>query len=289
MTIKKQLTGGFSILVAMLVIAVLFASWRMEGVSNVVTTMVNDVMAKERLFSEWAANTYNNGARTITVAESTDVAKQAEIQAKIKETSARISEIQKQLDQFEKNDTEKAMFDEVANNRKIYIAARDEVFNEKKTSEENARKLVQAKLEPALDNYVASIKKLNAYQTTLIDQMADNTKKQNSESKTALIILGAVSVLFGIVIAGFIMRNIKRQLGGEPAYAVQIASKIAEGDLTLSIDTDPNDHSSLLSAMKKMQTGLVKLVSEVRTGTDTIATASSEIATGNLDLSSRTE
>jgi len=38
-----------------------------------------------------------------------------------------------------------------------------------------------------------------------------------------------------------------------------------------------------------MNDGLVKSVSQVRTGIDTIATASSQIAAGNLDLSSRTE
>jgi methyl-accepting chemotaxis protein len=41
--------------------------------------------------------------------------------------------------------------------------------------------------------------------------------------------------------------------------------------------------------LKDMNDGLVRIVSEVRVGTDTIATASGQIAAGNLDLSSRTE
>ena len=38
-----------------------------------------------------------------------------------------------------------------------------------------------------------------------------------------------------------------------------------------------------------MRDSLINIVSQVRSGTDTIATASSQIAAGNLDLSSRTE
>ena len=289
MTVRKQLTVSFSILVAMLVFSVVFASWRMEGISSVVQTMVNETMAKQQLFSEWAAHTNMNGARAIAAAESTDPARQQEIQAKIKETSTKISEIQKQLDGFDKSDAEKAIFDEIAEKRKLYIAARDEVFAEKNNNEENARKLVQSKLEPALETYVDSIKKLTHYQTELITKMAADTKNQNAESELALMITGILSVLFGVVVAWLVISNIRKQLGGEPSYAAQIASRVAAGDLALEIEVDPKDQSSLLYAMKTMQQNLASLVSQVRSGTETISTGSSEIASGNLDLSSRTE
>ncbi|MEG1116607.1 MAG: methyl-accepting chemotaxis protein, partial [Janthinobacterium sp.] len=55
------------------------------------------------------------------------------------------------------------------------------------------------------------------------------------------------------------------------------------------IRTASHDSSSLLFAMKTMRDKLVGIVSQVRSGTDTINTASGEIAQGNLDLSSRTE
>ncbi len=65
---------------------------------------------------------------------------------------------------------------------------------------------------------------------------------------------------------------------------------VAAGDLTSRIDVTAQDEPGmLLQALKDMNTSLVDIVSKVRSGSDTIATASAEIASGNMDLSSRTE
>ncbi len=102
----------------------------------------------------------------------------------------------------------------------------------------------------------------------------------------ALVILSAVS---GLLLGVLITRGLKRQLGGEPDYAAGIASRIAAGDLTVDIQIGNQDKTSMLFAMREMRNSLENIVSQVRAGTDTIATASSQIAAGNLDLSSRTE
>ena len=110
---------------------------------------------------------------------------------------------------------------------------------------------------------------------------------ETSRSFMIALVLGSVAA--GLALGALITRALTRQLGGEPAYAVQIAGAIAEGDLTVDIRTASDDSSSLLFAMKTMRDKLVGIVSQVRSGTDTINTASGEIAQGNLDLSSRTE
>jgi methyl-accepting chemotaxis protein len=108
-------------------------------------------------------------------------------------------------------------------------------------------------------------------------------------SSVVMAIMIAVSVLAGMVLGMLITRGITRQLGGEPAYAADIAGKIAQGDLTTTVATKPNDATSMLFAIKTMRDSLTNIVGRVRAGTDTIATASSQIAAGTLDLSSRTE
>ncbi|MBW3497141.1 methyl-accepting chemotaxis protein [Janthinobacterium sp. NKUCC08_JDC] len=110
---------------------------------------------------------------------------------------------------------------------------------------------------------------------------------QASRSFMIALVLGSVAA--GLALGALITRGLTRQLGGEPAYAVKIAGAIAEGDLTVEIRTASHDSASLLFAMKTMRDKLVGIVSQVRSGTDTINTASGEIAQGNLDLSSRTE
>ena len=101
--------------------------------------------------------------------------------------------------------------------------------------------------------------------------------------------LAALSVLVCIAVAVVITRGLLRQLGGEPAYAAAIAGRIAQGELAIDVHTRDGDDSSLLFAIKTMRDNLAAIVGKVRHGTESIATASTEIASGNRDLSQRTE
>jgi len=109
------------------------------------------------------------------------------------------------------------------------------------------------------------------------------------ESRLLMIALVACSMVAGPGIGLWITYGLTRQLGGEPAYAVEMAGAISRGELATVIETRAGDQRSLLFAMETMRASLVKIVGQVRGGTETIATASNQIAVGNMDLSSRTE
>ncbi len=98
-------------------------------------------------------------------------------------------------------------------------------------------------------------------------------------------VLAGLLLLVGLLIS----RGLLRQLGGEPDVASDITQRIAAGDLTVAIELKEHDQSSLLHAIKSMRDSLSGIVSEVRSGSEGVATASAEIAQGNQDLSSRTE
>jgi methyl-accepting chemotaxis protein len=109
------------------------------------------------------------------------------------------------------------------------------------------------------------------------------------DTRLLMIVLVLCSLAAGVAIGLWITHTLTRQLGGEPAYAADMADAIAKGELSAKILTRAGDKHSLLFAMESMRLSLVRIVGEVRSGTDTIATASGQIAAGNLDLSSRTE
>jgi len=110
-----------------------------------------------------------------------------------------------------------------------------------------------------------------------------------SASRVWIISLVLGSVVLGAAGAVFITGWLMRRLGGEPDYATEIVSRIAAGDLSVRVETRAGDSSSLLFAMKSMRDNLAKIVGDVRGATATISQASDEIASGNLDLSARTE
>jgi methyl-accepting chemotaxis protein len=109
--------------------------------------------------------------------------------------------------------------------------------------------------------------------------------------RRAIGFAGGTLLLLGLL-AGFgllISRGIQRQLGGEPSYVSALTQRIAQGDLAMHIDLKPNDNSSMLFDIGVMRDTFATIVREVREGSESVATASAEIAHGNQDLSARTE
>jgi methyl-accepting chemotaxis protein len=101
---------------------------------------------------------------------------------------------------------------------------------------------------------------------------------------TAFVVIGCLAV-----VSWFVVRAIWSQLGGEPEYAREIAHAVAAGDLSAEIRTESGDDRSLLAALRDMRNRLSSMMADIKTSAETIASASSEIASGNADLAARTE
>ena len=101
------------------------------------------------------------------------------------------------------------------------------------------------------------------------------------------ILLVAAAALAGVVV--WINRGILRSLGGDPAYALRIASRIADNDLSVTVETAKNDQHSLLHSMKRMQQQLSAMIRAIQSSSESIVSGVSQIAAGNEDLSQRTE
>ncbi|RKE25664.1 methyl-accepting chemotaxis protein [Paraburkholderia sp. BL23I1N1] len=109
------------------------------------------------------------------------------------------------------------------------------------------------------------------------------------EGRNLMLVLVVFSVAIGLGIGVWMARSLTRQLGTEPATAANLARSVAAGDLGVSIDLRPGDTTSLMASLKAMRDALSQVVAEVRENAEGVATASAQIAQGNLDLSSRTE
>ena len=119
--------------------------------------------------------------------------------------------------------------------------------------------------------------------------VASNLSEQRAESaRTWIIALSVAAFILSIVVTRVIKHVLIRQLGGEPAYATEIAGKIAHGDLAVNVQLRSGDQDSLLYEIKSMRDSLAAIVGKVREGTLAIDTASSEIAAGNDDMANRT-
>jgi methyl-accepting chemotaxis protein len=130
-----------------------------------------------------------------------------------------------------------------------------------------------------------------------IQAMIERQEKQNADSVAQMhedythsiqLISGSaiVAIMLGIFLTWRVTRSITRPIGD----AVTVAQKIAAGDLNSVIVVGAKDEAGiLLQTLSNMQTSLAAVVANVRQGSESVSTASAEIAQGNHDLSARTE
>jgi methyl-accepting chemotaxis protein len=166
----------------------------------------------------------------------------------------------------------------------------DKVVALAKDDQAGAIALLNGKETPLWREIRAQLLELLKKKNAEVDAGKGDLAERTNRLMTFSLILAAAAVLLGAAVSFWLTRSVMRQLGGEPDYAAAIAGAIAAGDLTAHIDVDDDSNTrSLMFAMRRMQHSLAGLVQQVRSGTDAITTASSEIAAGNLDLSARTE
>ncbi|MTV36984.1 methyl-accepting chemotaxis protein [Duganella radicis] len=120
-------------------------------------------------------------------------------------------------------------------------------------------------------------------------QNKEGVERMNRQYRFARDALGAMvaaAVMVGALLAWLLSRSITVPIG----QAVAVAQTVAGGDLSSVIQVESADETGqLMLALREMNSGLVDIVGRVRAGAEVIATASGEIASGNLDLSARTE
>ena len=98
----------------------------------------------------------------------------------------------------------------------------------------------------------------------------------------------AVLLVLGIA-SRLILASVWKDLGGDPAEVRELVSRMAEGDLSLRVDVTASHPDSLKAAVAGMVDRMSDSLQVIRNATDSIAISSTEIASGNLDLSNRTE
>jgi methyl-accepting chemotaxis protein len=109
--------------------------------------------------------------------------------------------------------------------------------------------------------------------------------------QTLALNLGKAGLL-ALLVIGLVwlsMRSIRRSIGGEPGFAVAMATRIANGDLGKDDGGKTFAAGSLLAELARMRDRLTGIVGEVQHGSEAVSSAAQQIAKGNDDLSQRTQ
>ena len=240
-----------------------------------------------RVTNRWNGLTELNASRNHAILVSSDPKIADGFKDMITQTSAEISELQKQLEALQLTDAERAQLQKIGELRKAMMAARDVAKAAKADGKaDEAAQVFGGTYLPAMQAYIGAqreLVKLAEQEVVLVQADTESRRAGNS----AGILIGLVVVMVIIFVGTiWLVRSIREPLD----RANMLAARIAEGDLSSHITTQRHDEfGQLLRSLATMNESLARMVSQVRNSTDSIATASAEIASGNNDLAQRTE
>jgi len=285
--IAKKLIFSFAAIIVLTVLLGLFAIRQIHEVNTASTEIAHNWLPAVKAAQAIQASLPRmriSELQLVTAEQDSDRADAGKaIQSRLAILAKQRAAYEKQISEAE----EKAVYDKFSQSFTAYLGVQKrlaELAGEGK--HEEARALFKAdsnKLFRSMVENLEAIVKIND------EGSIGSSQKADEMFNTAITLIGGLLVAIVVcafALAVFVARIVSRPLND----AVTVAQRVAQGDLSMHIQATGKDETGLLmQSLRSMNDSLQHLVGQVRNGTDTIGTASAEIAAGNLDLSSRTE
>lgn len=286
-TIGRRLWLGFGLLMLLLVAMSSLGISRLSELNQQMSEVIRGRYPKTVLATD-INNQINIVARSIRNILLLNDQKQIKFESdRIAGADKIILERLAQLDKVVTDQESRDLLTNLLTTQKNYLDKRDKVLQMATQGiKDGAIEILINDVRPVQSAYMTAVEKLIAQQREMMEASGDDVEQDYQHASRLLIALTAIGLLLAAAIAYVVTRSITRPL----IRAVHVAQTVAAGDLTSQIDSSARDETGqLLEALKTMNNNLLTVVRQVRQGSDTIATATREITTGNLSLSSRTE
>ena len=234
----------------------------------------------------WRGMTETNATRVILGLAAPDDSVSKLAKPMIEATTQQISAIQKQLEALADSDEEKRAMQRIAEQRQAYITLRNDIGKLKSAGDAEGVRSGLGRIQQAVESYLEA-------QQAFVQIQADKARAmQERAGAERMRTVWSVALLMGAIVAalGLGTWSLVRSIATPLKALVGEAERIGNGDLSGRLDSSRQDEiGEVQRALARMKDALNRVVSEVRESTENIQTASAEIASGNLDLSHRTE
>ena len=290
MSTRTSLVSGFGLIIALLIVLTTVALLRINALGRSVDNFATQHVPK-MIFASKGIETLLQSARQMRNVLVLD--DEAQVRSEIGDIKRNTQVIGEFLDELEKTvatEAERNMFKAIVEARSQYAAHEAKFLGLAERGDySSAKDLMLQQVNAAQSKYIDAISTLIEYGAAEARAEAKASQAARDRSRLVMIGFSLLAVVLGTAAAMVITRGLMSGLGGEPAYAAEVATAIADGDLATAVAILPGDASSVLASMKRMREDLARAVASIRVAAESVRGASREIATGNTEMSSRTE
>ncbi|MBS1161054.1 MAG: Histidine kinase, region:Bacterial chemotaxis sensory transducer [Proteobacteria bacterium] len=281
--IGVRLGLGFGFVVVLLLAISSLAVLRVSGLNDEIRDMVNDKFPKTVAAND-IIDQVNLAARITRNAILSQ--KPDDAATELGRLAAASKIINERLDKLEKTITTeggKKALAQVGEARKGYVTdlnkLRELIASGKR---DEATTLLFGSMRNSQTDYLSSIGKLIEFQTELMEKSGQRANDAAENAKTMILALAIGAILIALAFAYWVTRSIT----GPINQAVQAASRLAEGDLTVKLESDSKDEvGQLMNAMQNMIVKLTQIIGEVRSAADNLTNAAGQVSSTAQSLS----
>jgi methyl-accepting chemotaxis protein len=281
-SIGARIAAGMGFLLLLLAAAVLIGVMQIRAVVERGERLLAEPLAKERVAADWYRLVEAGSRRTIAIAVSDDPNVELSFRDDIKKSTALGTKYQTEIEKRADTPEEKAGLKAMADARATYIKDRDEVSRlRKEGKKDEAMALFNNKMKAEINGYLDAIRAFAELERNNIDALARANAEAAQSTVWQMFSLGAVALLVGCGLTYFIAGGIVRPL----RRAVEVADKVASGDLRSEIEVKGADETAaLLGAIARMQQALRGLIGSAQGEAGAVSSAAAELATAADEL-----
>jgi methyl-accepting chemotaxis protein len=285
--IGMRLRIGFGIILALLVAVVVADNVTSANNSKKLFEGLEAANAKVMLTTKMKGEQLEGVVAIRSIGLQADVSAMNKEEEKLKEHRKLFAEARDKLMTMGVTDAEKKIFEEIARlDKELETPTTEAIAQALAFNSEGVATIIATRIDPIYRQVLAEINKLVALQQAAEREVRNQAAISNQRLMYWLDLGAVIAIVIGSLLAWAITRSITQPLD----KAVQVARSVADGNLTAAIDVHSTDETGkLMQALMDMNQHLAQTVGQIRSGADTIATASTQIAAGNQDLSMRTE
>ena len=286
MKLGMKLGLCFASIIALMAVIAGLGLWNLQAIDESLNVVVNDRYPKTVAGNEMLMNV-NRIARsmrnTMLMTDTGDIKKELEtIETAKKAIGERLDVLTKTI----RSEKGKEVMKNLTDARAKYVGSQEKFLKlAAENKKEEATKLLFGEVRPLQLAYFDGINKLIAFQSELMVKAGKDANDAYAQARNMVIAVSIAALVLAIVLGLLLTRGILKQLGGEPDYVAKVANSVAEGDLAITVATEPNDSSSVCYAMQQMVARLTQVVTDVKSNAEALASASEEISATAQSLS----
>lgn len=293
--VSHQLAIGFGLLLFVIACITGLSIERIIRIEQTLNTVSNVNNAKSQQAINYRGSVHDRAilVRDVVYAESNDIAQQyiRNIDQLTQDYDAAKVRLQALFNQYPaKSNAEKEAYQRISTlEEQITPKIKQVTLLRMQGSTDESARIMRNELANDFTQWLNAINSFLAIQEQ--DTQALTTEADRLIAGFVKFMLGisALGLIIGIVAALRITRSLRKQLGAEPYEAKYMAESIAQGNLTIHVPVQQNDHDSLMHAMATMQANLNAILNQVNHSALRVTEAANNVSENNQELAQRTD